>query len=84
LREIILEIVFLVEKLKMASSKKSFILFILFVWSVYFAWSMDVQSAVKSFPNNMTRYDLLLLPFLILLTGYAVYLLLRKQKTDNS
>jgi hypothetical protein len=72
------------KKRKMNSNKKSLILFILFVWSVYLAWATEVQSEIKSFPNSTDRYDFLLLPFLIIFTGYAVYLLFRKQKTDNT
>ncbi|NER09166.1 hypothetical protein SAMN06265375_1011348 [Muriicola jejuensis] len=68
----------------MNSNKKSFILFILFIWSVYFAWSLDVSSAVQTYSKGVTRYDLLLLPFLIVFTGYSIYLLVRKQDSDRN
>jgi hypothetical protein len=68
----------------MNSNKKSFILFILFIWSVYFAWSLDVNSAVQTYSKGVTRYDLLLLPFLIIFTGYSIYLLVRKQDSDRN
>ncbi len=64
-------------------NKKSFILFLIFMWSVYVAWAIDVQSTIKIYPESTTRYDLWLLPYLILFTAYAIYLLIRKQDTDN-
>ncbi|NND80605.1 MAG: hypothetical protein HKN53_11960 [Maribacter sp.] len=36
--------------------------------------------AADSLPDNMARYDLWILPFLIQYTAYAVYVLLRKDK----
>ncbi|GGD43777.1 hypothetical protein [Muriicola marianensis] len=68
----------------MNSNKKSFILFILFIWSVYFAWAIDVNASVQAYSNDVTRYDLLLLPFLIIFTGYSAYLILRKQDSDRT
>ncbi len=67
----------------MSSNKKSFILFILFIWSVYFAWAMDVNSTVQTYQKGVTRYDLLLLPFLIIFTGYSIYLMTRKEDSDR-
>ncbi len=68
----------------MNSNTKSFILFILFIWSVYFAWAMDVNASVQTYSKGVTRYDLLLLPFLIIFTAYSAYLILRKQDSDRT
>ncbi|WP_372974508.1 hypothetical protein [Muriicola sp.] len=68
----------------MNSNKKSFILFILFIWSVYFAWALDVNASVQTYPKGITRYDLLLLPFLIIFTGYSFYLILKKRDSDRT
>ena len=68
----------------MNSNKKSFILFLLFIWSVYAAWALDIQSSIRTSPDSMTRYDLFLLPFLILFTVGAVHILISKKDTDNN
>lgn len=68
----------------MNSNKKSFILFIFFIWSVYAAWAFDVNASVQAYSRDVTRYDLLMLPFLIIFTGYSAYLILRKQDSDRT
>ncbi|WP_424370994.1 hypothetical protein [Muriicola sp.] len=68
----------------MNSNKKSFVLFLIFLWSVYAAWELDVQTALKNYPDSVTRYDLLLLPFLVIFTGYVILLLIRKENIDNT
>jgi hypothetical protein len=67
----------------MNSNKKSFILLILFIWSVYFAWSLDVNSSLQTYSKGVTRYDLLLLPFLVIFTGYSIYLLVKNRNSDR-
>ena len=68
----------------MNSNNKSFVLFLIFIWTIYVAWEIDVQSAIKTYPDSITRYDLLILPFLIIFTLYAVYILIRKQDPNNN
>lgn len=68
----------------MNSNSKSFVLFLIFIWSIYGTWAFDVQTAIKTYPDSVTRYDLLILPFLIIFTAYAVHILIRKQDTDNN
>ena len=68
----------------MKPRRKSFVLFIILLWSVYAAWAMDMQDAIKSYSDNVFRYDLWLLPFLILFTAVAVRFFIRKQSSDNT
>lgn len=68
----------------MYPKNKSLILFILFLWFVFAAWEMDAQAAEQTLPNTYIRLDLLMLPFLIILTGYAIYILIRNHNFDNS
>jgi hypothetical protein len=51
---------------------------------VFAAWEMDAQATIQTLPDTYIRLDLLLLPFLIILTGYAVYFLIRNHNFDNS
>ncbi|MBT8282455.1 MAG: hypothetical protein KJO86_01860 [Muriicola sp.] len=68
----------------MSPKNKSIILFILFLWLVFVAWEIDVQSVVNTYPDSIVRLDLLLLPFLIILTVYVIYLLIRKNDFDSA
>jgi hypothetical protein len=68
----------------MNSNSKSFVLFLIFIWSIYVAWEFDVQTAIKTYPDSITRYDLLILPCLIIFTAYAVHILIRNQDTDKN
>ena len=67
----------------MSPNKKSFIFLVLFIWSVYFAWALDLQSSAESQPHSVTRYDLWILPYLLAFTGYAIYLLTRRRDSDD-
>ncbi len=67
----------------MNSNKKSFVLFLVFIWSIYVAWVIGIQSPLKNYPESKTRYDLLLLPFLIMFTAYVIYILIRKKNSDK-
>jgi uncharacterized membrane protein len=68
----------------MNQNKKSFIFLVLFIWTIYFAWSMDMQTIAEIQPKTTTRYDLWILPYLLAFTGYAVYLLTRRKDSDNN
>ncbi|QBA63586.1 hypothetical protein [Muriicola soli] len=68
----------------MSPKSKSLILFILFLWLVFAAWEMDVQSTINTYPESIVRLDLLLLPFLIILTVFVVYILIRKNDFDGA
>ena len=73
----------LLYKEKVSPNKKSFIFLVLFIWSVYFAWALDFQSTAESQSRSITRYDLWILPYLLAFTGYAIYLLTRRQDSDG-
>ena len=62
----------------MNSYKKSFVVILILLWAVYIAWELDMQTALKNHPDSITRYDLMLLPFLIIITAYVIHLLIRK------
>ena len=70
-------------KKNLKSQKTSFILFLLFIWSVYAAWAFDVQSSISTSTDHVIRYDHLLLPFLVLFTVFAIFILISKKDTDN-
>jgi hypothetical protein len=47
------------------------------------AWELDLQNTIDHVRYPMVRYDLLVLPLLVLFTGYAVYILIRKKATNK-
>ena len=58
------------------------------MWSVYAAWATNEQSSSISTSdsntsNSITGYDQLLLPFLILFTVFAIYILIKKKDKDK-
>ncbi len=75
-------------KKNLNSHKTSFILFLLFMWSVYAAWATNEQTSSITTSDNITSdsitgYDQLLLPFLILFTVFAIYILIKKKGKDK-
>jgi hypothetical protein len=56
---------------------------LLFIWSVYAAWATNEQSSTSTDFDSMASYEQLLLPFLILFTVFAIYILIKKKDKDN-
>ena len=67
----------------MYSFNKGIILLLLLIWSLFFAYEIEMQTAMKAYPDSMVRIDLLLLPFLIILSVYIVYILIREQNSKH-
>ncbi len=64
-------------------SNKSLIFFLLLLWTGFMAWELNLQNTINNVQYPMVRYDLLVLPLLVLFTGYAVYILIRKKATNK-
>ena len=56
------------------------ILLLFIIWSLFFAWQIEMKTIIEEYPDTIVRIDLLILPFLIVLTVYILYIVLRKQK----
>ena len=65
----------------MRSFNKGIILLLVLIWSLFFAYELEMQSAIKAYPDAMIRIDLILLPILIFLTGYIVYTLIKEKNS---
>lgn len=61
----------------------SLILFLMGIWSCFMLWEFDVQTSLSTYSDSIIRYDLLILPFLIIITGYVIFILIRKQNPKS-
>jgi len=50
-------------------------------WGVFILWELQIQSMTESLVAQIVRYDLLILPILLLFTVYACY---ENRKKRNS
>ncbi len=64
-------------------SNKSLIFFLLLLWTGFTAWELDLQNSMDYVQYPMVRYDLLILPLLVLFTGYAIFILIRNKATHK-
>ncbi len=50
------------------------------IWSIFILWEYQIHELTESLLSQIIRYDLLILPILVLFTAYAVY---EKRKNRN-
>ncbi len=43
------------------------------IWTIFILWELQIQIMTESLLSQIVRYDLLILPILLLFTGYALY-----------
>ncbi len=43
------------------------------IWSIFILWEFQLQEMTESLLSQIVRYDLLILPILLLFTGYVLY-----------
>ena len=68
-------------KKSMRSFNKGIILLLVLIWSLFVAYELEMQTAIKAYPNAIIRIDLLLLPILIVLTAYIIYSLIKEKNS---
>ncbi|MGD1945664.1 MAG: hypothetical protein ACFB0A_05265 [Croceivirga sp.] len=49
------------------------------IWGMFFFWELQVQQMLTSSEHTI-RYDLVLLPSLVVITGFVIYLLFKKEE----
>lgn len=63
----------------MQSYSKVYLVYLTVIWSAYFLWEFQVQEWATSGDGQIIRYDLIILPILLIITGYSVYTFIKKQ-----
>lgn len=67
----------------MQSDNKQFFVLLISIWLVFIIWEIDIQMLPVSIQTSMVRFDLLVLPVLLLVTGYAIYNILKNKNQKN-
>lgn len=50
-------------------------------WGIFMLWELQIQSMSESLVSQIIRYDLLVLPILLLFTAYTCYANRKKRNT---
>ncbi|MEM8845995.1 MAG: hypothetical protein AAGD17_02725 [Bacteroidota bacterium] len=48
------------------------------IWACFVVWEIQIQSWLQINPSLVVRYDLMLLPLLVVVSFYVVYVTLKK------
>ncbi|WP_373517723.1 hypothetical protein [Pricia sp.] len=57
----------------MKSADKQQWIFLIFIWCTFLLWEFQLQTLPSFDQNYEVRYDLMVLPVLLLITGYILY-----------
>lgn len=61
------------KKEKMEVGDRFFWILLVGIWTIFILWELQIQIMTESLLSQIVRYDLLILPILLLVTGYALY-----------
>tara|TARA_R110002167_G_scaffold76032_4_gene211952 strand:+ start:571 stop:777 length:207 start_codon:yes stop_codon:yes gene_type:complete len=67
----------------MLPHNKKLYIFLILIWSGFILWEYSIQNTSNVQSEYMIRFDLIILPILLLFTGYAIFQIARKQKAEN-
>ncbi|KKM79941.1 hypothetical protein LCGC14_1344850 [marine sediment metagenome] len=56
--------------------------FLAFIWCLFLLWELQLQTATALDKSYEVRYDLMVLPFILLLTFYVLYSQIIKKRKN--
>ncbi len=67
----------------MQSDSKRLFIFLIIIWSIFIVGQLKIYEITTTLQSSSFRFDLLLLPILLFVTGYAIYNIMKNEKPKN-
>lgn len=59
------------------------LLFLIFIWSLFLLWEYQIQGLSITDKDELVRYDLMVLPVLVVVSAYTLYSLLSADRKSS-
>lgn len=68
----------------MQSDSKQLLIFLIIIWTIFIIWEFEIQKLTDEIQTYIVRFDLIVLPVLLFVTGYAIHNVLKNEKRKNN